>query len=205
MKLTALDIKQQKFEKTLRGYDPAEVQSYLDLIANEWEQLVGKVRELETEVDKMNDKLKHYEKVEAALHETLQTAKSSAEEKLTGARKEAKVIIEKAELEADTLIKEASQQRQEIRHSILRLIDRRNEMINTMGSYLELAQDSLKNFSKDDSSLFSVPKEAQFTQKMEDDMTTENKPKKSELSSSSSKDSILFGGKNLDDVIDDID
>ena len=60
MKLTALEIKQQQFEKSLRGYDTAEVQSFLNLIANEWEHMVGKIRELETQVDKMNNKLQHY-------------------------------------------------------------------------------------------------------------------------------------------------
>lgn len=203
MKLSALDIKQQKFEKSLRGYDPAEVDSYLNLIASEWENMVGKVRELETEVDKMNDKLKHYEKVEEALHETLQTAKTSAEQKLSGARKEAKNILDKAELEADTIVKDANQERQEIRQSILRLIDRRNEMINTLKSYLELAQNSLDTFSKDDSSLFTAPK--RDISRQENDMSDSGNPKKSTKDSTSDEDSILFGDKNIDDIIDDID
>lgn len=203
MKLSALDIKQQKFEKSLRGYDPTEVDSYLNLIASEWENMVGKVRELETEVDKMNDKLKHYEKVEEALHETLQTAKTSAEQKLSGARKEAKNIVDKAELEADTIVKDANQQRQEIRQSILRLIDRRNEMINTLKSYLDLAQNSLDTFSKDDSSLFTAPKRE--ISRQENDMSDSGDPKKSTKDSNSDEDSILFGNKNIDDIIDDID
>ena len=35
MKLTPLEIKQQQFEKTLRGYDTADVQSFLSLVSNE--------------------------------------------------------------------------------------------------------------------------------------------------------------------------
>ncbi len=60
MKLTALEIKQQQFEKSLRGYDVTEVQAYLNLIASEWEHMVGKMRELEAQINKMDDKLKHY-------------------------------------------------------------------------------------------------------------------------------------------------
>ena len=160
MKLTALEIKQQQFEKSLRGYDVAEVQAYLNLIASEWEHMVGKMRELEDQIQKMNDKLRHYERVEEALHETLQTAKDSAEQKLTGARKEARNTIEKAEIEADSIIREASQQRQQIRQSILRLLDRRDEIISGIRSYLDIAQDSLQHFSKDEASMFTLPKEA---------------------------------------------
>ncbi len=205
MKLSALDIKQQEFEKSLRGYDPAEVDSYLNLIANEWENMVGKVRELQTEVDKLNDKLKHYEKVEEALHETLQTAKTSAEQKLSSASQEAKNIVDKAEMEADSIVKSANSQRQEIRQSILRLIDRRNEMINTLKSYLDTTQNSLDTFSRDDSSLFTVPKREISEQVDESDMTDSGKPKKTGKDSSSDQDSILYGNKNIDDIIDDID
>jgi cell division initiation protein len=74
MKLTALEIKQQQFEKSLRGYDVSEVKAYLNLVASEWEHMVGKMKEMEAQLDKMDEKLKHYERVEQALHETLQTA-----------------------------------------------------------------------------------------------------------------------------------
>lgn len=158
-KLTALEIKQQQFEKSLRGYDVSEVQAYLSLIANEWEQLVTKNRDLESRIERMEDKLRHYERVEEALHETLQTAKDNAEQKLSGARKEARNTIEKAEIEADSIVREASQQRQQIRQSILRLLDRREEIISGIRSYLEIAQDSLNQFSKDEAGLFTVPKE----------------------------------------------
>ena len=90
MKLTALEIKQQEFEKSLRGYDKDEVQAFLNLVSNEWEHLVSKNRELEERIETLEEKLKHYERVEEALHETLQTAKESAEQKLTSARKDAR-------------------------------------------------------------------------------------------------------------------
>ncbi|MEX0994683.1 MAG: DivIVA domain-containing protein, partial [Balneolaceae bacterium] len=166
MKLTALEIKQQTFEKSFRGYDPAEVHSFLNLVASEWEHLTGKIRDLENQIEKQNDKLKHYEQVEAALHETLQTAKDSAENKLSGAKKESKNIVEKAEIEADSIIREANQQRQQIRQSILRLLDRREEIIGGIRSYLELAQESLQQFGKDEASLFTLPKEDSPEQRM---------------------------------------
>jgi len=201
MKLTALEIKQQQFEKSLRGYDPAEVQSYLNLVANEWEHMVGKIRELENQVDKMNSKLQHYERVEEALHETLQTAKSSAEEKLSGAKKEANIILEKAEMEAETIIKDANQQRRETRQSIIQLIDKRDEMIRSMKSFLENTRESLDQFGKDERSLFSVPEQ------QEPDLSKKSeKSKATPTTNVQTEDSDeIPGSEKIDDIIDELD
>lgn len=205
MKLTALEIKQQQFEKSLRGYDVSEVNAYLNLVASEWEHMVGKMKEMEAQLDKMDEKLKHYERVEQALHETLQTAKDSAEQKLVGAKKESRNIIERAEMESDAIVREANQKRQQIRQSILRLLDRREEIIGGMKSYLDMAQESLTHFSRDDASLFSLPKE-------DTGYVGENEERKRQESASTKKRSqqkeeqpVPPGAENLDDILDDID
>lgn len=204
MKLTALEIKQQQFEKSLRGYDTAEVQAFLSLVASEWEHLIGKVRELEAQLDKMDEKLKHYERVEGALHETLQTAKDSADQKLIGARKDAKNILEKAEMEADSLIRDANQQRQQIRQSILRLLDRRKEIIGGVRSYLENAQESLQQFSKDEASLFTIPKEPDMDQ-TEDNTPKRNSKKRSVDPFQEEEEPTPPGAQSLDDILDELD
>ena len=208
MKLTALEIKQQTFEKSLRGYDTAEVHAFLNLISNEWEHLVSKNRELQKQIENLEEKLKHYERVEEALHETLQTAKESAEQKLTGARKDARNRIEKAEMEAESIIREATQQRQQVRQSILRLLDRRKEIIGGIRSYLDLAQESLDQFSKDQASLFDLPEDegvtdGTFKKQMED------RKKKFEKNMNTDRDgehqTIPPGAENVDDIIDELD
>lgn len=207
MKLTALEIKQQQFEKSLRGYDTAEVHAYLNLVASEWEHMVGKMRELESQIDKMDNKLKHYERVEEALHETLQTAKDSAEQKMSGAKKESINIIEKAEMEADSIVREAHQQRQQIRQSILRLLDRREEIISGIKSYLDIAQESLSQFSKDEAALFKLPKEPN----LEDELPFK-KERGEEQESEITFDESQEGSKSksippqsLDDILDELD
>ncbi len=206
MKLTALEIKQQNFEKSLRGYDKAEVQAFLNLMSNEWEHLVAKNRELEQQIESLEEKLKHYERVEEALHETLQTAKESAEQKLAGARKDARNKIEKAEMEADTIVREANQQRQQIRQSILRLLDRRKEIIGGIRSYLELAQESLDQFSKDEAALFEVPKneEMKFDSKFKSKIKNRTSSGASEHSDEDAQ-TLPPGTEDVDDLIDELD
>lgn len=215
MKLTALEIKQQTFDKSLRGYDKAEVEAFLNLMSNEWEHMVAKNRELEKKIDDLEEKLKHYERVEEALHETLQTAKESAEQKLTGARREAQTKVEKAEMEAESIIREATQQRQQVRQSIIRLLDRRKEIIGGMRSYLEMAQESLEQFSKDEASLFNLPDEKMESpwKKNQEEKEVEKEAKESseehtekqEDNNSDEKQPLPPGAEDVDNIIDELD
>lgn len=216
MKLTPLEIKQQTFEKGLRGYDTADVHAFLTLVSNEFEHLLNKNKELEQEIDKLTERVKHYERVEDALHETLQTAKESMEQKVSGARQEAKSTLEKAEMEADAIIKEANHNRQQIRQSILRLLDRREEIINGITSYLENAKKSVEQFGKDEMEVFKLPKEENLEEAIK------NAPKKStkfvldenaegddqpssEIDSEDEDHAFPPGSDRLDDILDEID
>ncbi|MDZ7680951.1 MAG: DivIVA domain-containing protein [Fodinibius sp.] len=209
MKLTALEIKQQEFEKSLRGYNKDEVQAFLNLVSNEWEHLVSKNRELENRIEDLEEKLKHYERVEEALHETLQTAKESAEQKLTGARKDARNKIEKAEMEAESIIREATQQRQQVRQSIIRLLDRRKEIIGGIRSYLELAHESLEQFSKDEAALFDLPKEENddFSEKLNEKAKRRTEALFDDQEPEFEEDSqpLPPGAEDIDDIIDELD
>lgn len=207
MKLTALEIKQQTFEKSLRGYDKDEVQAFLNLISNEWEHLVSKNRELQERIEELEEKLKHYERVEEALHETLQTAKESAEHKLSGARKDARNKIEKAEMEAESIIREAIQQRQQIRQSILRLLDRRKEIIGGIRSYLELAQESLDQFAKDEADLFDLPSDSEedFDEQFKKKLKNRKQKITDEESDEEDPQTIPPGAEDVDDIIDELD
>lgn len=209
MKLTALEIKQQKFERSLRGYDVAEVNAFLGVIASEWEHMVGKNREQENEIKELREKLKHYEKVESALHETLQTAKDSAENRINEARKDARNTIEKAEIEANAIIREAQQQRQQIRQSILQLLDKREEIIKSLRSFLERTHESLDSYSNDEASLFQLPPKEEQEEltsirpqqtNHEAEMKDNNEQRKS--NNGTQEESDQLNTPNLDDIDD---
>ena len=205
MKLTALEIKQQKFERALRGYDTAEVHAFLSVVSSEWEHMVARNRELDGQIQELREKLDHYRKVEEALHETLQTAKESAEQRINGAKAEARNRIQKAELEANAIVNEAQQQRQGIRQSILRLLDRRDEIIRGVRSYLDLAQESLEAFETDNAHVFNLPKEEA------EDQSEGKSPKKAIQQNHSAEETtekhqtVTPGIDDLDDIIDDIE
>ncbi len=205
MTLTALEIKQQKFERSLRGFDPTEVSAFLSIVSREWEHMVTQNRELEEKIRELNQKLDHYRKVEEALHETLQTAKKTAEQRLDEVKNEVRNRIRKAELDADAIINDAQQQRQGIRQSILRLLDRRGEIIRGVRSYLELAQESLKSFENDDARVFDLPKEEAGRQVDEEFKTAEASETDASRKPGEKHRAVVPGVDDLDDIIDEIE
>jgi cell division initiation protein len=209
MKLTPLEIKQQQFEKSLRGYDVADVQSFLTLVSNEVEHLLNKNKELEEQIDKLNDRVRHYERVEEALHETLQTTKESVAQKLDTAKSEAQIKVDKAEMQAENIIKEANQQRQQIRQNIQRLLEKREEMIAGMTSYLDNSKETLSKFGKDELGIFELPKD-ELNIGTESDSEVKSRFKLDEESSDKEdsnhhEDEFTPGTEHLDDILDEID
>lgn len=212
MKLSALEIKQQEFEKTFRGYDTNEVHAFLNIVATEWENMVSHNRSLTQEIKHLKDKLSHFERIQEGMHETLQIAKQSADKEVKAANAEARTRIQKAEHEAENIVSKARAERQEIRQSVLRMLERREEIINGIRSYLELANDSLKKFSSDAKHLQSFEADEKMMQKNEsvhEEEQVADFPSKETLSADEKPLSEAFGELSshtkVDDIIDKID
>jgi len=107
MPLTPQDISSKEFKKAIRGYNVEEVDLFLDQLTRDYE---GNLRELASQreqVQKLDDKLSHYYKLEQTLHGALMVAQETAEEVKNAARKEAQLIVKEAEVRAERLVEEA--------------------------------------------------------------------------------------------------
>ncbi len=118
MKLTPLDIRKQEFKKTMRGFDPDEVEAFLSMAADEMELLIRERNQTNDELIKLRTQLKDYQRVEHTLRETLVRAQSTVEESRANSRREAEIIIHEAELQADNILKEAREELMDLRHEI---------------------------------------------------------------------------------------
>jgi DivIVA domain-containing protein len=150
MKLTPLDIRKQDFEKSLRGYDTAEVRNFLDIVATQWEEIADERRRLEDKVADLKNKLEHYERVEEALQEALQTARDSAEDKVKNAEREAELIIEEAKAEAREIRQDAKEERDSLKRHTQKIDDRRGEIVARLRSFLMAEMELLARFEGDD-------------------------------------------------------
>ncbi len=163
MKLTPLEIKQHQFDKSLRGYDIGEVETFLALVASEVEQLHQKNNELQEQIEGLNKRISHYEKVEQAMHETLKTTKESVTQKMEQARNEAKTATDRAYMEAERITQEARQQRSSIRQEMIRLLERRDEMIQSFQQFLENNSSMVEKFAANKFHIFDPIEESNLS------------------------------------------
>ena len=99
--ITPLDIENKRFsKKTLNGYDPEEVDEFLDDLTKDYTMLYKKVNDNEKEVEDLREKIEHYTKIESTLQNTLLMAQSAADEVKNAAQKQADQIIRDAESSA---------------------------------------------------------------------------------------------------------
>ena len=118
MRITPMDIEQQEFSKSFRGYNEEEVDDFLDKIVKDYEELINENVRLNEEIEKMQEKLKEFSEIEETLRSALLNAQKSAEEMKGRVESEAKIIIEKAELEAKSLKQQVFQKEDIMKNEI---------------------------------------------------------------------------------------
>lgn len=139
MDLTPLDVRKKKedFRRAVRGYDIPQVDSFLSLVADRLEELVGNHRMLTQEVDSLRQQLAVYQERERALNEALLAAQELREEARSQADRDAAVRLREAETHAEAILLDADQA---IRHAQRRMEDlraRRTHFIRSVRSMLD--------------------------------------------------------------------
>jgi len=118
MRITPMDIEQQEFSRSFRGYNEEEVDDFLDKIVKDYEELINENVRLNEEIERMQEKLKEFGEIEETLRSALLNAQKSAEEMRGRVESEAKIIIEKAEMDAKTLKQQVLQREDLVKSEI---------------------------------------------------------------------------------------
>jgi cell division initiation protein len=137
MTITPLDIQQKQFRTTMRGLDRAEVDHYLNVLANEFEKLNGEVNRLRDDSERSARLIEEYREREQALKETMITAQRVTEEITDNAKKEADIIIGRAELEAEKLIENAQDRLTELLGDIAELKRQRAQFLSQLKGVID--------------------------------------------------------------------
>lgn len=136
MKLSSLDIRKQEFARVVRGYDKEEVDAFLQLVANQWQELVDDLRREEEKTSDRDSKLEHYQKVEEALEQALQTAKDGAKQTLENAEHKARLVLEEAESKSVNITRDAETERLDIRKDAAKYSVRQKEIVAKLRAFL---------------------------------------------------------------------
>jgi cell division initiation protein len=145
MKITPLDIQQQQFRVRFRGFDMVEVDNFLDLAANEFEELLRENNRLKDEDRQKAEKIQQLERAERDLRNALISAQQICEEMKNQARKEGELIIEEAKGNARKILQTAQGQAMQIETEITQLQRQRAEFEASLKSILEMHLSLLEN------------------------------------------------------------
>jgi cell division initiation protein len=107
VRLTPLDIQHHQFSSRLRGLDPAEVETFLQLVAEDVEELLRERQQLRDRVRQLEARVEGLASNEKALQDTLLTAQSLTEDLKKTAQRESELIVSEAEVRAEKVLEAA--------------------------------------------------------------------------------------------------
>jgi cell division initiation protein len=148
MKVTPLDLRQQRFQTVMRGYDRGEVQAFLLEVADDYENALRDNDKLRQDVAKLDAVLSEHRGQERNLRNTLLTAQKLADEIKEHAQAEAALILREAEGRADMLLQKSQSRLDDVQREIDGLRMKRREvendieaLVRTLNSTLEFIRD----------------------------------------------------------------
>lgn len=137
--LTPLEIRRKKgdFPRAVRGYQRDLVDDFLELVADRLEELNHEYMELRDRHAKMEEELATFRERDEALTGALVSAQEARSRMQEDATKEADMIRQKAEIEADKARSAAAHARERELQGLRQLRARRMELIRSYRGFLE--------------------------------------------------------------------
>jgi cell division initiation protein len=153
MKITPLEIKRQQFKKTMRGYDPVEVDTFLDMISNDLEDMIRRNKELSDRVVELETQLRDYKNMEKTLQQTLMQAQEASGKSIENSRKEAQLIIQEAELKASQIVEKARADFGRVKEEVASLKARKESILSRLKVLLNSEIELIRALEIDDDSV----------------------------------------------------
>lgn len=150
MKLMPLDIRKQEFKKVLRGFDPVEVETFLAMVAAEFESLLKEQREQRERVLELETQIKDYRQIEKSLQQTLLQAQEASGRTYESARREADLIHREAELKASRIMEQVNAEVVRMNHQLIQLRGKKDSLLGRMRVFLNSELELLKALEMSD-------------------------------------------------------
>ena len=144
MKVTPLDLRQQKFKTVMRGYDRAEVESFLAETADDYETALREADRLRDDLARAQSSLEEHREGERNLRNTLLTAQKLADEIRLNAESEGKRLVREAEGRADLLQQKTQSRVEEVQREIDGLRLKRRDVESSLEGTISALRNALE-------------------------------------------------------------
>jgi len=137
MKYSPFSIKNQEFNKSVRGFDKEEVHAFLEKLADEFERLQYDNEKLVKQNDELNEQIQEFRKIEKNLQSTLLNAHESSSKAVESAKKQTQLILKEGELKAAQIIENAKTEADKISNSVLKLREEKKLLLARLKTMIE--------------------------------------------------------------------
>jgi len=137
MRISPMDMRQQRFRSAFRGYDRTDVVAFLTEAADDYEHAMREIDRLRADLMRMEALLAEHRQRENNLRDTLMTAQRLSDEVKEAAQTEAKLIVREAQGRADLLLQKAQVRLEELDHDVSELKLRRRDAEGSLESTIQ--------------------------------------------------------------------
>lgn len=144
MNVSPLDLRQQTFATSFRGYDKVEVTAFLSAFAEDYEQALLAADRLRHDVIRMEAIINEHRAHENNLKSTLMTAQKLADDITSRAEQEAQRIIREAEARAELLLEKTQGRLDDIHRDIDGMRQKRRDVETSLEATIQAVRNTLE-------------------------------------------------------------
>ena len=155
----------EKFNRVIRGYDPEEVNSFLDQVISRVETMITDIKNKDAEIsklrsensnlksqliniDKMKEKLAQYERMEGTLNKAILMAQKTSDQLKVAAYRESETVLSEAKQNASRIVNEALLRAEKIENDAVLLKRNVNVFKRRLRSIIESQLDAIDELDK---------------------------------------------------------
>ncbi len=144
MNVSPLDLRQQRFRTSFRGFDKIEVTSFLAAVADDYEQALRETDRLKQDLASMEAVLNEHREHEKTLRATLTTAQKLSDDIKANAGQEARRIVHEAEGRSEFLLEKTQARLEDIQREIDGLRLKRRDVETSIESTIQALHNTLE-------------------------------------------------------------
>lgn len=119
--LRPIDIQTKEFEHKIKGYNPDQVDDFLDKVIHDYEILIKENQSLKEKLEETENKLSSYKSIEKTLDGAVSVARETASGIINNAKLESENIIRRAKLDAQKLERQIDEEHIKKQHEIIQM------------------------------------------------------------------------------------
>ncbi len=150
MNVTPIDLRNQRFHSTFRGFDRVEVGSFLAAVADDYEQALRENDQLRQTIARLEAALGEHREHEKNLQNTLLTAQRLSDGIRANADEESRRIIREAESRSNLLLEKTQARLEDVQREIDGLRMKRQDVETSIEASIQSLRNTLEFIREQD-------------------------------------------------------